>query len=71
MAISGVNSFENSLASMATSMAGGSSQQKIGVAILKQILQTQEMQVQALVQMMSTESTPTVDGTGTIVNIGA
>jgi hypothetical protein len=70
MAISGVASMENSLASMATSMVGGSIQQKIGVAIVKQILDTQEMQVQALLQMMSNGPTPTVAGTGTMVNIG-
>jgi hypothetical protein len=70
MAISGVASMENSLASMATSMVGGNIQQKIGVAIVKQILDTQEMQVQALLQMMSNGPTPTVDGTGTMVNIG-
>jgi len=70
MAISGVNSMENSLASLATDMQGGSVQQKIGVAIVKQILDTQEIQAQAILKMMNSGPTPSLTGTGRIVNIG-
>jgi len=60
-------------------MQGGRFQREIGFAILKQIMDTQEMEAQALISMMAPVSlrggssgpTPTVDGTGTIVNIGA
>lgn len=71
MAINGVNAMENSLASLATGMQGGRVQQQIGVAVLKQTLDNQEMLAQALIQMMNTGPTPTIDGTGQIVNIGA
>jgi len=71
MAISGINSMENSMASMATGMQGGRIQQDISMAIVKQILDSQEMQAQALVKMMSSAPTPTLDGTGQIVNIAA
>ncbi len=71
MAISTVNSMENSLANMATGMQGGRVQSEIGFAILKQILDNQKMQGQALVKMISTGPTPTADGTGRNVNIGA
>jgi hypothetical protein len=71
MAISGVNSMDNSLASLATSMQGGAFQQKIGVQILKNILDSQAMQGQELLKMISSGSSPTLDGTGKIVNIGA
>jgi len=71
MSISAVGTMENSLANMATGMVAGNIQQKFGFAILKEILNSQEMQAQALLKMMRAGPTPTVDGTGKIVNIGA
>ena len=70
MAITGVNSIENTLASMASSMVGGSVQQKISTAVVKQIMDSQQMQAQALLKMIQNGPTPTLDGTGTNVNIG-
>ena len=70
MAITGVNSIENTLASMASNMVGGSVQQKISTAVVKQIMDSQQMQAQALLKMIQNGPTPTLDGTGTNVNIG-
>ncbi len=70
MAINGVSIMQNSLASLATSMQSDYGKQNIGVAIMKQILDSQEMQAQALISMMSAP-TPTINGTGRIVNIRA
>jgi hypothetical protein len=50
-------------------MVDGAFQQKIGFEVLKQILNTQEAQAQALLKMIG--PTPTVDGTGAIINTGA
>lgn len=61
---------ESSLASLATSMQGGRMQQEISVAILKQILDSQQNEAQMLLGMLGSPS-PSLDGTGQIVNIGA
>jgi hypothetical protein len=71
MAINGVNAMANSLASLATGMQGGRVQQQLGMTVLKQALDNQEMLAQALIQMVSSGPTLTMDGTGQIVNIGA
>ncbi len=59
------------MANLATNMQGGRATQEIGVAIVKQILDTQAMEAQLLVKMISSGPSPSLDGTGGIVNIGA
>jgi hypothetical protein len=72
MAITAVsNSMENSMAGVATDMQGGRIQEKIGFAILKQIMDSQKMQGELILKMIDSGPKPTVDGTGSIVNIGA
>lgn len=71
MAINGINSMENSLALMASAMQSVRIPQEIGFSVLKQIMDTQANQAQALIQMINSGPSPTVDGTGQIVNIGA
>ncbi len=71
MAISGISSMESYMASLATGMQGGRIQQEIGYSVLKQVLDTQEMQGQMLVKMMENTPGPSLDGTGSIVNIAA
>ena len=69
MTISAVSSMESSLANMSTGKVDGAIQQKIAVLVLKQILNTQEAQAKAILAMIA--PTPTIDGSGKIVNIGA
>jgi len=71
MAINSINSMESSLAMMATAMQGTRVPQELGFSVLKQIMDTQSNQAQALLQMINSEPGPTVDGTGKIINIGA
>jgi hypothetical protein len=70
MDISGANALNNSLISAANSMQGGRLSLQIGTAVLKQIQNSQVNQAQALVQMINNSPTPTVNGTGSIINIG-
>jgi hypothetical protein len=71
MAISGINSMESSLATMASTMQSARVPQEIGFNVLKQIMDTQTDLAQALIQMINSGPTPTIDGTGKIINIGA
>jgi len=71
MAINSINSMESSLAMMATAMQGTRVPQELGFSVLKQIMDTQSNQAQALLQMINSGPNQTVDGTGKIINIGA
>lgn len=71
MNVSSVNSMESSLAAAATAMQSTKIPREIGYSVLKQIMDSQAAQAQALVQMIDNGPTPTLDGTGQVVNIGA
>ena len=71
MAISSINSMESSLAMMASAMQEVRVPQELGFSVLKQIMDTQANQAQALLQVINSGPSPTVDGTGKIINIGA
>jgi hypothetical protein len=71
MAISSINSMESSLALMASAMQEVRVPQELGFSVLKQIMDTQANQAQALLQMINSGPSPTLDGTGQIINIGA
>jgi hypothetical protein len=71
MAITAVNPFDNNLATMATNMQNGRFQQVLGVTIFKQVIDSEKAQAEALLQMMTSTPTPTLEGTGQIVNTGA
>lgn len=71
MAITAVNPFDNTLAFMATNMQDGRFQQVLGVTIFKQVMDTEKEQAQALLEMMDSTPTPTLEGTGHIVNTAA
>ena len=71
MNISGASSLSDGLAILATNMQSQKVPQQLGIAILKQIQNTQEMQVEALVGMISSTPGMTADGTGQIVNVAA
>jgi hypothetical protein len=70
MDISGANALNNGLISAANSLQGERLSLQIGTAVLKQIQNSQVNQAQALVQMINNSPTPTVNGTGSIINIG-
>ena len=71
MNVAGASSLSDGLAILATNMQSQKLPQQLGFAILKQLQNTQEMQVQALVSMINSTSGLTADGTGQIVNVGA
>ena len=71
MNVSGASSLSDGLAILATNMQSQKVPQQLGIAILKQIQNTQEMQVEALVGMISSTPGMTADGTGQIVNVAA
>jgi len=71
MNISGASSLSDGLAILATNMQSQKVPQQLGIAILKQIQNTQEMQVEALVGMINSTPGMTADGTGQIVNVAA
>ena len=56
---------------MATNMQDGRFQQVLGVTIFKQVMDTEKEQAQALLEMMDSTPTPTLEGTGHIVNTAA
>jgi len=62
---------ESSLALMASAMQAVRVPQELGFSVLKQIMDTQANQAQALLQMINSGPSPTLDGTGQIINIGA
>jgi len=66
-----INSIENSLATLATSQQAGNVQQQIGSAVLKQLMDNQKMQAEALIKMINATHPPSLDGTGENVNVGA
>ncbi len=62
-------SMESSLATMATSSRSRAVQSEIGVAVMKQMQEQQEVFNNALLEMI--KQGPMPDGTGQILNIGA
>jgi hypothetical protein len=62
-------SMESSLAAMATSSRASAVQSEISMAVMKQAQDQQEVFAQALLEMI--KQTPTPNGTGQIINIGA
>jgi hypothetical protein len=60
----------NVLAGSAAEVSGGQIQTQIAVAVLKQLQEQQAQQSQALLKMIQ-QPAPTLDGTGTIVNVAA
>jgi hypothetical protein len=69
MNVSSTSSFSG-LAGMATNMRAGELGMQISMAVMKQALDSQKQQGQALVQMIQS-STPSLNGTGSIVDIRA
>ncbi len=62
-------SLSDSLANVATGMKSDSVSMQIAVAVMKQAQRQQQIQAEGLLKMI--QNTPTLDGTGNIVNIGA
>lgn len=69
MTISGV-SFDSALISQATSLKNASVQDQISIAVMKQAMDSQEVVADALIEMIS-QPPPRIDGTGSIIDIGA
>ena len=67
MSVSGV-SMVDSLAVLASGMQSTQLDSQLGMAVMKSIMDQQEQFAQALVQMI--QQRPTLDGTGSIINIG-
>ena len=61
-------SMVDSLAVLASGMQSTQLDSQLGVAVMKSIMDQQEQFAQALVQMI--QQRPTLDGTGSIINIG-
>ena len=59
------------MAAVATSLQGGRVQQEFGYTIVKQIMDSQKVMAEGLLNMMNSGPAPSLDGTGQIVNIGA
>lgn len=70
MNIGSISSFEG-LAGMAANLRAGDVGMQISAAVLKQALDTQKQQAQALVQMIQSGSPPSPDGTGRILDVRA
>jgi hypothetical protein len=69
MNISAVSSLINQLPELASNLSAGSTNARITVAILKDILDTEQEQGEALVKMLRTTSS--ADGTGRMVDVSA
>ncbi len=69
MNISGA-SLDSAIISQATSLKSASVQDQISIAILKQAMDSQKVVSEALVEMIS-QPPPRIDGTGSIIDIGA
>lgn len=69
MNISSVSSTTDSLAAAASNLQSGNIARQISVAVMKQVLDGQKQQGEALVQMI--QNTPSLDGTGSILDIRA
>ncbi len=67
MSVSGV-SMVDSLAVLASGMQSTQLDSQLGMAVMKSIMDQQEQFAQALIQMI--QQRPTLDGTGSIINIG-
>jgi hypothetical protein len=60
-------SLTDSLVNMASNLQASKVAMQIGVAVLKQIQDQQKAQAQALINMIS--QTPSLDGTGQVVDV--
>ena len=69
MNVSNVSSFDG-LAGMASNLRSGELGLQISAAIMKQVLDSQKQQGQALVEMISS-NTPSLNGTGSIIDVRA
>lgn len=69
MNVSGASSSMNALASMATNMKSADVNLQINVAVMKQLMDQQEMVAQGLIEMI--QSTPLPEGVGTTINLSA
>ncbi|MCI0521560.1 MAG: putative motility protein [Chloroflexi bacterium] len=63
------SSIETSLPLLAGSMKAQETMMRLSMAIFKQIQDSQEMQAQALINMIN--QTPSPDGTGRVVDVSA
>ena len=68
MNVSSASTLSDSLALMATSMQSQKFPLQLGVAVLKQLQNSQEIQAQAIIAMINSTTSMTADGTGQIVN---
>jgi hypothetical protein len=69
MNVSGVSNSIDALASMATSLKGADVNLQINVAVMKQLMDQQEMVAQGLIEMI--QSTPLPEGVGSSINLSA
>jgi hypothetical protein len=67
MNISAVSSLINDLPRLASDLSAGSASARITVAILKDILETEQEQGEMLAKMI--RATPSADGTGRVIDI--
>jgi hypothetical protein len=69
MNVSGVSNSMDALASTATNMKSAEVNLQINVAVMKQLMDQQEMVAQGLIEMI--QSTPLPEGVGTTINLSA
>jgi uncharacterized protein YdeI (YjbR/CyaY-like superfamily) len=69
MNVSGISNSADALASMATNMKGADVSLQINVAVMKQLMDQQEMVAQGLIEMI--QATPLPEGVGTSINLSA
>ena len=69
MNVSGVGNSMDALASMASNLKGADVELQINVAVMKQLMDQQEMVAQGLIEMI--QSTPLPEGVGTTLNVSA
>ena len=62
-------SMVNDIASLATALKSQNMAEGANMAVLRQIMQTQQMEADMLIKMM--ESAPRWDGTGQVINTSA
>lgn len=69
MNVSGVGNSMDALASMATNLKSADVDLQINIAVMKQLMDQQEMLAQGLIEMI--QSTPLPEGVGTTLNVSA
>jgi hypothetical protein len=70
MNIGSISSFEG-LAGMATNLHAGELGLQISTAIMKQVMDSEKQQAQALVRMIQSGTPPSPDGVGSILDVRA